>query len=886
MDDALVKPVALSTEDDSGLIACGLAAPRMRWRLSAEREGVLQEAYELERATDPDFTNDVVSTGRVEWIKPFDAKWPGSPLDSREVVWCRVRVWTDKGLTVWSDALRVEGSLFRDDDWIARPVSPIGNAYRQEPGPVPLLRRSFDIAGDIAQARLHVTALGVLECWINGKRVGQDLFEPGWTAYEKRLLFATYDVKDLLQDGENVLAGAVGDGWWRGNLTWMSRRAVYGGTTALMAQLEITFADGTSQTIATDEAWRGSTGELLSADFYDGCRLACEHEPVGWREPGFDQRGWERVTVLNLPSGLEQRRMPAVRVVDRYPVSARRDDAGRLMVDCGQNLTGFLRLIGMCESASTITVRHAEVLESDGSLQVQALRTAKATDTYHVGPGRFELEPSFTYHGFRHAQLQLPDGAVIEGIEVCVVASDLPEVGQFACSDDRVNKLSSNIRWSQRGNFLAIPTDCPQRDERLGWTGDIQVFAPTACLQFDSRAFLESWLVDLEHEQAPDGRVPSTVPNVIGGHEYEYGGIGWADAATLVPCALYQAYGSTAVLERQFESMRRWVDWAASRLDESKVWLGDFHLGDWLDPGAPPDRPEEATTDRDFIASAYLAFSAAKLAETSQLLGKSACHRHYRWLSAEVAAATWRHWRDTARKTQAGCAIAIMFGIVPADERMQLGEELAGLVERNSGRIATGFLGTPLVLPALTLTDQHGAAMQVLLNVEAPGWLYQVLNGATTVWERWDAILPDGSINRGSMAIEDAECMTSFNHYAYGAVGAWLYETLAGIAPDQPGYALIRFAPRPGHEIAHARATIMTPFGEAAISWEREAESWLADVIIPPGAQGCFDCPPGWTASPLRSDNRPLTHGLFGSGRHKFVLRELEGIDSRQRSFS
>ena len=863
----MVQPVGLHSSDGSGLIACAFARPSLSWRLVCASPDVQQLAYELERSADAQFSDQLCSTGRIDCASPLCAPWLGPDLESREITWLRVRVWTVEGCSPWSAPLRLEGGLFQDSDWVARPITPLFNLGKFEPGPVPCLRKPCSVGQTITRARLYLSALGVVECRINGKVVTPDLFEPGWTAYGTRLLYAVHDVTALIAAGENVLSAAVGDGWWRGYLTWMNVRAVYGDATALLAQLELTLADGSQQIIATDETWRGSTAELVRADFYNGCAIDQTLIQAGWQEPGFDDLEWSPVAVLALPPNLAQRSAPPVREVQTFDAAFTAGN-GVIAVDCGQNLTGYLRLTVTAVQQATITVRHAEVLEPDGSLHTAALRGARATDTYVVVPGRTTLVPAFTYHGFRHAEITLGAGICLERVEVCVVSSDLAEIGHFRCADQRINQLASNIRWSQRGNFLSIPTDCPQRDERLGWTGDIQVFAPTACTQFDARAFLASWLVDLAIEQAPDGQVPSTVPNVIQGHAFEYGGIGWADAATLVPWALYEAYGDKDVLARQFPSMRAWVDWGASRLNDRDTWEGDFHLGDWLDPGAPPDRPEEATTDRDYIASAYLAWSAATVARAAQVLGENALAKDYAALGRRVARATWARWHDAALRTQAGCALAVMFDIAPADEVMATGVRLAELVERNAGRIATGFLGTPLVLPALTRTGQHDAAYRLLLNEETPGWLYQVRSGATTMWERWDALQPDGSLHAGAMAADDADSMTSFNHYAYGSVGAWLYRTLAGIAPaaEGPGYAAINFAPQPGGGIDWAEARIETPLGTAAIDWRVTDGVLAVRLEIPPAGCGRFHVPTGWRAQ----DGMRETD--FGSGQYAFTL--------------
>lgn len=868
--DTSVQPVGLRTLDDSGLVSCASRTPRLRWQLEAQRDGVRQRAYEVEIASDATFARRHASSGRVVCHKVIGAAWPGEPLQSREVVWCRVRVWTERGRSHWSAPLRIEGSLYEPPDWLARPISPLENVARVEPGPVPLLRHTFDVDRLVKAARLYVSALGTWACWINGTAVSPDLLEPGWTCYDKRHLFAVHDITALLASGENVIAAAIGDGWWRGYLTWTMQRAVYGDTTALLAQIEVEYEDGERRVIATGDDWKGGFGEIVSADIYNGCEIDQALAATGWKLPGYADEAWSPASVLPMVENLEQRGMPPVRVRRVIPVEIRPGPQGILALDCGENTTGFLRLTVRAKERTTIRVRHAEVLEDDGRLHTAALRQAKATDIYHVLPGEHVLEPAFTYHGFRYAEIDVEGAAEILAAEACLLSSDLTRIGRFSCSDPLVNRLADNILRSQRGNFIALPTDCPQRDERLGWTGDIQVFAPTACANLDSRAFLANWLVDLAIAQGEDGQVPSVVPNVINGHAYEFGGVGWADAAVLVPWALYEAYGDVGILAHQFGSMRALIDWGASRLNGQGVWVGDFHLGDWLDPNAPPDHPEEATTDRDFIASAYLAYGASVVSRAAGVLGRDEDAARYADLSRETAVATWEHWRTRLVETQTGCALAIVFGIAPPDAIDQVGASLARLVTETRGRVSTGFLGTPLLLPALTMAGRGQEALRVLLNRESPGWLYQVINGATTMWERWDAILPDGSICKGDMAAEDAESMISFNHYAYGSVGAWLYRSLAGIAPDadDPGYATIRFCPSPATGMDWAEASIDTPYGRASIRWDVTGDTFAADLVVPTGAQGKFKVPAGWQ----HSGNLAAT---LRSGAHRVLLNRV-----------
>lgn len=876
IDDTQVFPVDLRFSDDPSALATADRTPRLSWRIQGDRPDVRQQGCEIELCPDPSFSDRVERSGFLQRTSPIGVAWPGRPLASREVRWARVRVTTDRGVTRWSEPLRIEAALFDLADWIARPVSPRGNVDRIEPGPVPLLRRAFAVPCRPVRARIYVSALGIHNLTINGQPVSNALFDPGWTEYHQRLLYAAYDVTSLLQEGENVLASAVGDGWWRGWLTWMKRRAVYGGTTALIAQLELTFADGERVIVATDEQWRGSTGGLLLADLYRGCTLDLRQEPEGWRQPGFDDSGWEGVVALPLPSGIELRSMAPVReIVAMRPGLACGDD-GTIRVDAGQNLAGYLRIRANGPQGSLITVRHAEVREPDGQLHTVALRDADAIDRYVLaGTGPVDLAPSFTFHGFRHADITADSGVVVEDVEVVAISSGLAETGAFGCSDERINKLFANVRWSQRANFLALPTDCPQRDERMGWTGDIQVFAETACANSRAGDFLASWLTDLALEQGADGNVPSTVPNVIQGHEFEYAGVGWGDAATLVPWAVYEAGGDCAILQRQFQSMRLWVDRCAARRGDDGTWTGDFQLGDWLDPGAPPDMPHLATTNRDYVATAYLAQSARTVGKAAAVIGEVEAAAQYAALGDAVAAAAWCKWREHALTTQTGCALAIAFDIAPQEDLREAGAALAALVERSGGRIATGFLGTPLVLPALTRTGQVEAAYKLLLNTHSPGWLYQIACGATTMWERWDAIRPDGSIHGGGMAAGDGASMISFNHYAYGSVVAWLYRTLAGIAPsaEDPGYGLVVFAPTPGDGISSAWASIDSAYGRSAINWSVAGDRLEVTLEIACGARGRFAPPSGWHAEGIK----PGGVLALGSGRHRLTMARRTG---------
>ncbi|MCD7436654.1 alpha-L-rhamnosidase [Streptomyces lincolnensis] len=867
--DTATTVTGLRTADDSGLVATPYPEPRLSWSLASDRPDVLQHAYEVQVATDRSFSG-ASSSGEVESDVVTDHPWPAEPLRSRTVRYWRVRVRTDLGWTAWSEPARVEAALLDDIDWTARPVHVPSDRGRSSPGPVPLLRRELDLPAEPVSARLYVTSLGVHRTAINGRPVSDDLLEPGWTSYPNRLLYTTYDVTSLLAPGRNTVSAAVGDGWYRGHLTWHKNRNVYGDTSALLAQLEVTLVDGSTVTIVTDDQWRGGYGDVLAADLYDGCERDLRREPLGWRLPGFDDSGWEQAAALPLPTGLTQRAHPPVRVVQVIRPERRTLPDGTIAVDAGENITGWLRLRINGPAGSTVSVRHAEVLDGDGRLLTSILRGARATDQYALSGGPAEVEPEFTFHGFRYAEIDASPGVTVEQVEVVVVASDLPRIGEFHCSDIRVNALYANVVRSQRGNFLAVPTDCPQRDERLGWTGDIMAFAPTACATFDSRSFLDSWLTDLSIEQRPDGAVPLVIPDVDLGElppmELPFAGTaaGWGDAATVVPAALFDAYGRRSLLGRHYAAMRAWVEFTAGRLDEDGTWSGNAQLGDWLDPAAPPEDPARATTDSAYVATAFVAHSARLLADAARVLGRTDDAERYAALHRRTADAAWRKWGDHARTTQTGCALALEFGIAPAAERAAVGEALASLVRAHGGRIATGFLGTPFVLPALTGTGHTTEAYQLLLNTECPGWLYQVERGATTMWERWDAIRPDGTIDT-----EKAGTMLSFNHYAYGAVAAWLYQSVAGLRAAAPGYRTIEIAPRPGGTLTSAGASIATPYGTASVAWSISSGTLTVNADLPPGTSGRFLPPEGWYSA--------QTVGGLGSGRHRLVLRPGTG---------
>jgi alpha-L-rhamnosidase len=808
------------------VLGLGDAEPDLTWVVASDEPGWKQTSFEIEL--------DGVGLGRVDDDRSTMIPWPGNELGSRERRRIRVRVWgTDGGASDWSNLVEIESGLLRPEDWSAAWVGPPPREDPGHPGPAHYIRRDFELGGaEVASARLYLSSAGLNQGWLNGSPVGDAVLEPGWTPYGKRLRYATYDVTSLLLPGANTIGIVLADGWWRGYLTWDMVRNFYGDRLGLLAQLEVSLDDGSVIAIVSDEHWKTSTGPVLEADLYNGESYDARLNLGSWANPAYDDSAWEQTQRFQPVVGqLMARHGPPVRRVDELEVAGvQTSPTGKCLLDFGQNLVGWVRFTVEGEAGTEITLRHAEVLDQ-GEIGVRPLRNAKATDTYTLrGGGPETWEPSFTFHGFRYVEVTGWPGEIdAESFRAVVVSSDLVETGSFECSHALLSQLHSNIRWGMRGNFVDVPTDCPQRDERLGWTGDLQVFAPTATFLYDVQGMLSDWLRDMTVELTEFGAPPLVVPNVI----YNIATAGWADVATLLPTTLYERYGDFETLSRQYETMKKWVDLVALLAGEERLWLDGTQLGDWLDPSAPPEDPGAGQADRHLVANAYFARSSRAVADAARILGRPDDEQHYTQLADEVRTA----WRNMYLETDArlssdavtAYAIGIEFGLFDFYEVPTAGQHIVRLAEENDYRISTGFLGTPLVLPALCAAGQHETAYRLLLETSCPSWLYPVTMGATTIWERWDSLLPDGSINPGEM--------TSFNHYAFGSVGDWIYQTIGGLAPATPGYRRLRIAPVPGGGISWAKASLVTPYGPAKCSWSVD-DAGIVDleVVVPPNA--------------------------------------------------
>jgi alpha-L-rhamnosidase len=853
--------------------------PRWSWERRADRRGERQTAYQILVASGSDDlaggAADLWDSGRVESDRSAHVEYEGRALTSGQRCWWAVRVWDRDGQpSSWSEPARWEmGLLVPADwhgDWIGLSVETVSDSSIP-PGadlpPAPFLLRTFALDRPVRRARLYATARGLYELHLNGQRVGDQVLSPGWTDYRTRIQYQTYDVADLLRTGENTLGAILGTGWYAGHLGWPSagprQTRRYGERPELLVELRVEHADGSTTIVSSDGDWRGTTGPILLSDLLMGetydARIAFPLAEVA----GADDRPWRPVeTTTKDPTLLVADRAEPVRVVQELtPVAVTRRDDGAWIVDFGQIMTGWIRLRVTGQAGDRVRLRFGEMLNPDGSLYTENLRSARQTDTYVLRGGAEEVwEPRFTFHGFRYVEVTgFPGALTPEAITGRVVESATRDVGSFACSNELVNRLYRNVVWGQRGNFLSIPTDCPQRDERLGWLADAQIFAPAACFNRDVAAFFTKWLTDVADAQSPEGAYPDVAPRMI---NLENGAPGWGDGGIILPWTLYQRYGDRRLLERHYDGMTRWVAWIERQNPDLRWRHGrgrDF--GDWLNVGAE--------TSKELIGTAHFANDARLLARIARVLGRDDDAARYDALFARIKAAFVESYVQADRRiegeTQTAYLLALAFDLLPDGLREAASRHLLVDLEARGWSLTTGFLGLPLLLPILTELGAVEGAYRLLLKEDHPSWGYMIRHGATTVWERWDGWTEERGFQTPTM--------NSFNHYAFGAVGDWLFRVVGGIDtdPDHPGFARVVVRPRPGGGLTHARATYRSIRGEIVSDWRIEGEELVLAVELPANTRGTVILP---TADPssVREGDGPAAEAdgvrsLGGDGR-------------------
>lgn len=880
-DDALTTVIGLQSQYSADLIGLPIVDPLLTWQVSSARPDAVQVGYEISS-----FSEDgkVTTSAAVESNEQIEVVAQGIISKAQTITHIRVRIATQYGWSGYSPLITFETGLASGNDLVGRAIG--DDSLHSAPSPI--MRKEFSAGKTVAKARIYATSEGIHSLYLNGVNVTDEYFTPGWTAYDDRNTFLTYDVTKLVQSGANCFAAEIADGWHRGKFGFMNMYDNYSTKISLLAQLEITYTDGSKDVVATDESWKVSTGEILFGDIYDGSTLDFTKEQVGWKLAGFNDSGWSTPTIHTIKREiLEPRVSTRVLEIEEFPARILdKKNSTRTLIDFSQNISGWVRLTVDGKKGDVVTIRHAEVLEDGPNLHTAALRTAKATDVYTLGhDGRNVLEPKFTFHGFQFAEVT-GSATFISAVAVAISSAN-ERRGFFTSSDVRLNRLHQNVVWSIHDNMVSVPTDCPQRDERLGWTGDAQAIAMTANTLFKVDSFWRSWLTDLWVDQQRVGGVGAVVPDILSKQPSPAEGAGWvitdragwADAATIVPMAAYESYGSISTLKQQMESIRAYVDSLSAHRKGEKFLPEEFQFGDWCDPDAPVDQPWLSKVKAQFVANAFFANTVQIAADVEALVGDAAHAAKYAELATTLKRDIWEHFGAEAKETTAGCSIAIEFGIVPEAEKSAVAKILSDKVIADQGKITTGFLGTPLILHALSKNGHFDAAYTMLMRRKVRSWLYQVDQKATTIWERWDAIREDGSIHKGEMATSSEEqpdaSMISFNHYAYGAVIDWVYRNVAGISPTakNPGYRHITFAPRPGQGFTFASASVNTPLGNAAIDWKiGDAGSLIATVEVPFGSRAVIDFPVT-SSSALRVNGVTVANGHeVGHGTYEVTL--------------
>ncbi|GIW00869.1 glycoside hydrolase family 78 protein [Roseiflexus sp.] len=818
--------------------------PRLSWRLFSNRRGARQTAYRIVAAPSADDVaaeqNLLWDSGRVELDRSIHVVYEGGRLRSRQRVFWRVQAWDEHGNVAVSPVAWWEMGLLRHSDWTASWIGAPLVGGRWTTIPAPFLRRSFTLDAPVMQARLYITALGLYECTINGQRVGQDLFTPGWTDYRRRVQYQVYDVIDLLREGDNVIGVILGDGWYCGHVAWAGRQN-YGDRPKLLAQLMITCADGSTQTMVSNRSWRYAFGPVLESDMLHGESYDARLEMPGWNMPGFDDSSWQPVELFAAPdAALVATRGPTVRRHEEVrpvgpPTAFRSHQATRWVFDLGQNMVGWVRLRVRGPAGTTVTIRHAEALNPDGTIYTANLRSARATDHYTLrGEGEESWEPRFTFHGFRYVELSgYPGEPDIDAVTGIVVHSATPPTGEFNCSDPLINQLQHNIVWGQKGNFLDVPTDCPQRDERLGWTGDAQVFIRTAAFNMNIAPFFTKWTQDLEDAQSPEGAYPPVAP-LAGISGLTDGGPAWADAGIICPWTIYLCYGDARLLETHYPSMQRFIEYLERSSRDFIRCYEDYPgfrgFGDWL--ALDGSGKVDGGTAKDLIGTAFFAHCARLMSRIAAILGHQRDAARYRRLFERVRQAfVTRYVTGAGRvagETQTGYVLALHFDLLPPELRPAAADALARDILARNTHLSTGFVGTPYLPHVLTAAGRLDLAYALLFQQTWPSWLYPVTQGATTVWERWDGWTHDKGFQDPGM--------NSFNHYAYGAIGEWLYATVAGIDtdPEQPGYRHLILRPQPGGGLTAARAALETMYGRAVSAWRIDNDRFTWEVVVPP----------------------------------------------------
>ncbi|OYX86137.1 MAG: alpha-L-rhamnosidase [Flavobacteriales bacterium 32-34-25] len=876
MTFAQVELRSLTVENLSEPIGIETKVPRFSWKLTSNKRDVKQTAYEIKVKEG----NKVVwSSGKVTSEKSIFNKYQGVSLESNTKYAWQIRVWDNKGNTSKWAKSTFETAFMSSNDWKASWISS-GLKNDVVDGIVPVFRKSFATNKKIISAKVYITSRGLYEVKINEKRMGDSYLAPGFTSYNKHLQYQTYNVTSLVSEGKNAIGVLLGSGWYRTSLVSKGHHNLYGKETALLFQMVITYSDGSTETVVSDDSWKASVSHITFSEIYDGENQDARLEQKNYSTVNFDDSKWTNVVIKDFPLNYITASInEPIRKHETFkPVKVLTSPKGETILDFGQNLVGWVKVNIQGKAGDQIKLSHVEMLDKKGVPYFENLRTAKAQDTYILSGGTDTFEPHFTFFGFRYVRVEGLTGKIKpEDFTAIALYSDMKKTGTFETSNSYVNQLQSNIQWGQKGNFLDVPTDCPQRDERLGWTGDAEVFGRTAAYNFNTNQFFSKWLIDLALDQNPNGSVPFVIPDVF--DRNDSGAAGWSDSSIIIPYDLYVAFGDKDIVERQYPSMKAYLDYVRS-VAKNDLWNTGFQFGDWLsykeDNSKERAGLKSADTNNFLVAQCFYAYNVQIMIKAAALLGKTEEVKEYTALLERIQKAFQSEYITLSGKltsdTQTAYILALQFDVLPENLRQQAVERLVKNIESYNFHLTTGFLGTPFLNPVLTRFGRNDVAYKLILQDTYPSWLYPIkAHGATTIWERWDSKKPDGSFQDPSM--------TSFNHYAYGAVGDWMYRTIVGIdteEADGAGYKEITIKPQIGGDLAYAKGSLETNYGLLSSAWKIENGKFIFDVEIPVNTTATIEFPTEKTATITEGKmnlKAKSKSARFGSGKYHFEMQ-------------
>lgn len=814
--------------------------PQFSWQIDSDRRNIRQDSYQMQLTKDGSFETLLFDSGWIESDESAHVIIEDVALESARRYFARVRIMANGEQTEFCNPVSFLTGLLQTSEWQANFIS------AESPDDAGLskgtyVRQTFEIRKPVREAYVLSTALGLYKLFLNGHRVGRVELAPGWTSYHKHLLYQMHDVTDQLQNGVNAVGASLGAGWYKGKMGFVGLRNHYGTQTAFAMQLIVRYEDGSEELIITDTSWKGSDSPVVFAEIYDGEAYDATLEQAGWDQPGFDADGWQPVTTIaNDRSVLAVQEAAGVQEMEELSVkSLFTTPGGDLCLDFGQNLSGWIHFKATGRKGDRVELNCFETLDAQGNAYFANLRDAKETLSYVFGhDGEIEYHPSFTFQGFRYARIAAwPGQPKPENFTARVVYSNMESTGTFTCSNEDLNQLNRNVTWSLKGNFVDIPTDCPQRNERLGWTGDAQIFARTACYLMNTYTFFAKWLVDVAVDQTPEGGVPHVVPDNLSGKSDEdwllrqgtHSAAAWADVAVIMPWAMYQNFGDRRIIHRQYDSMKHWINFMRDHANDY-IWNYKLQFGDWVALDAEPGSYFGATPN-DLTCTAYFAYSTGLFAKMARIIGKVEDAHEYEALSAKVVDKYHRTFFDDqghlTAQTQTAHIVSLFFNLVPDRFREQTVNGLLRLLAKANGHLVTGFVGTPYFCHALSQNGRTAEAFDLLLKDDFPSWLYQVKMGATTIWEHWDGIRPDGTMWSPDM--------NSFNHYAYGAVDEWIFRVLGGLETDEekPGFKHAVIHPHIGGGLDFAKTAYRSVYGWVATDWKVLAKLVELNVTIP-----------------------------------------------------